>query len=506
MSGRISVYGFPFVGKLVFFPVLIAVRSFLFVPVQPLHRDMEALKDDWNDFNDLDYSANKFGASNPRVRSNIRSVSCSSPLHRDMEALKDDWNDFNDLGHSANKSGASNPRVRSNIRSVSCSSPLHRDMEALKDDWNDFNDLDYSANKFGASNPRVRSNIRSLSCSSPLHRDMDAFNADPLQPIFKLIYHPLQPISKLISRPERRRTLYYQQASPELDALALQASFAQAQLRIPIQPGAARTGAPYQNSPIQCFPVAPRPYPYPSTAASSSHNHATHPGSSQIESQAKAHVPFIMEVPPKLGKYKPRGRAMNACGSDIPPGPAYYPQAPVQIESSWDVLVPGVAGPTSLGTPSKPKRNWKKKCLTKLHEEGAASSSLTAPVEEAEASAERSQAVAPLEPVNEASSAAETFDAIHDGNDEEQLSPIGTTSAYSTYDSGSSAEQSPQYPATPSDEFGEMLAAGSKSEADTYFDAFVTNIESGTYDSSALDAAFVGGIPAWNGVEWWVPA
>ncbi|KAJ7175632.1 hypothetical protein C8R46DRAFT_1030670 [Mycena filopes] len=144
----------------------------------PLHRDMEALKDDWNDFNDLDYSANKFGASNPRVRSNIRSVSCSSPLHRDMEVLKDDWNDFNDLGHSANKFGASNPRVRSNIRSVSCSSPLHRDMEALKDDWNDFIDLDYSANKFGASNPRVRSNTRSVSCSSPLHRDKEAFNDD----------------------------------------------------------------------------------------------------------------------------------------------------------------------------------------------------------------------------------------------------------------------------------------------------------------------------------------
>ncbi|KAJ7175644.1 hypothetical protein C8R46DRAFT_1214113 [Mycena filopes] len=209
MSGRISVYGFPFVGKLVFFPVLIAVRSFLFVPVQPLHRDMEALKDDWNDFNDLDYSANKFGASNPRVRSNIRSVSCSSVqylygflfigklvffpaliavssflfvpvqlLHRDMEALKDDWNDFNDLDYSANKFGASNPRVRSNIRSVSCSSLLHRDMEALKDDWNDFNDLDYSANKFGASNPRVRSNIRSVSCSSPLHRDMEALKDD----------------------------------------------------------------------------------------------------------------------------------------------------------------------------------------------------------------------------------------------------------------------------------------------------------------------------------------
>ncbi|KAJ7175498.1 hypothetical protein C8R46DRAFT_1213966 [Mycena filopes] len=30
---------FPFVGKLVIFPALIAVSSFLFVPVQPLHRD-----------------------------------------------------------------------------------------------------------------------------------------------------------------------------------------------------------------------------------------------------------------------------------------------------------------------------------------------------------------------------------------------------------------------------------------------------------------------------------
>ncbi|KAJ7172034.1 hypothetical protein C8R46DRAFT_1215900 [Mycena filopes] len=299
---------------------------------------------------------------------------------------------------------------------------------------------------------------------------------------------------------------YYQQASPELDALALQASFAQAQWEYALQPGAARTGAPYQNfypSPIQCLPVAPGPFPYPSTAASSSHNHATHPGSSQIESQAKPHVPFFMEVPPKLvGKYKPRGRAMNACGSDIPPGPAYYPQAPVQIESSWDVLVPGVAGPTSLGTPSKPKRIRKKKPLTKLHEEGAASSSLTAPVEEAEASAERSQAVAPLELVNEASSAAETFDAMHGENDQEQLSPVGTTPVYSTDDSGSSAEQSPQYPATPSDEFGEMFAAGSKSEADACFEAFLRNIESATYVPSGLDAAFAASVGSQLGMEW----
>ncbi|KAJ7171989.1 hypothetical protein C8R46DRAFT_1257643 [Mycena filopes] len=292
-----------------------------------------------------------------------------------------------------------------------------------------------------------------------------------------------------------------------------QALSAQAEWGYTIQPGAAMTSAPSQNfhpSPIQYLPVMPRPHPYPSTAASSSHNHATHPRSSQIQhpsnrlarSQAKPYDPPL-EVPRALqGKYKPRRRVMNACGSDIPPGPAYYPQAPAQIESSWDVLVPGVAGPMSLGTPSKPKRSKKKKRLTKLHEEGAASSSLTAPVEEAEASAERSLAVAPLEPVNEASSAAETFDAMHGENDQEQTSPVGTTPAFSTDDSGSSAEQSPQYPATPSDEFGEMFAAGSKSEADTCFEAFARNIENGTYDSSALDAALAASVGSQLGMGW----
>ncbi|KAJ7175497.1 hypothetical protein C8R46DRAFT_1213965 [Mycena filopes] len=39
-------FGFLFVGKLVFFPALIAVSSFLFVPVQPLHRDKDAFNDD----------------------------------------------------------------------------------------------------------------------------------------------------------------------------------------------------------------------------------------------------------------------------------------------------------------------------------------------------------------------------------------------------------------------------------------------------------------------------
>ncbi|KAJ7154271.1 hypothetical protein C8R46DRAFT_1227878 [Mycena filopes] len=306
---------------------------------------------------------------------------------------------------------------------------------------------------------------------------------------------------------------YYPQAPPELDALTLQASFAQAEWGYTIQPGAAMTSAPYQNfhpSPIQYLPVMPRPHPYPSTAAPSSHNRATHPRSSQIQhpsnrlarSQAKPYDPPL-EIPAALqGKYKPRRRAMDACGSGILPGPAYYPQAPVQIEDSWDVLVPGVAGPTSLGTPRKPKRNRKEKQSTKLHEEGAASSSLIAPVEEAEASAERPQA-APLEPVNEASSsAAKTFDAMHGENDQEQLSPVGTTPVYSTDDSGSSEEQSPQYPATPSDEFGEMFAAGSKSEADACFEAFLRNIESATYVPSGLDAAFAASVGSQLGMEW----
>ncbi|KAJ7175661.1 hypothetical protein C8R46DRAFT_1030695 [Mycena filopes] len=148
MSGRISVYGFPFVGKLVFFPVLIAVSSFLFVPVQPLHRDKEAFNDDWNEFNDLRYSANKFRPSTPHPTRLLGRISVRFPLfYRDMEALKDDWNDFNDLGHSANKFGASHPLVRSNIRSVSCSSLFYRDMDAFNDDWNDFNDLDHSATR-----------------------------------------------------------------------------------------------------------------------------------------------------------------------------------------------------------------------------------------------------------------------------------------------------------------------------------------------------------------------
>ncbi|KAJ7175519.1 hypothetical protein C8R46DRAFT_1030566 [Mycena filopes] len=45
-------------------------------------------------------------------------ISRSSPLHPDKEAFNDDWNEFNDLGHSANKFRP----IGSNIRSVSCSS------------------------------------------------------------------------------------------------------------------------------------------------------------------------------------------------------------------------------------------------------------------------------------------------------------------------------------------------------------------------------------------------
>ncbi|KAJ7175653.1 hypothetical protein C8R46DRAFT_1030689 [Mycena filopes] len=86
MSGRISVYGFPFVGKLVFFPVLIAVSSFLFVPVQPLHRDKEAFNDDWNEFNDLRYSANKFRPSTPHPTRLLGRISVRFPVRRPCTA------------------------------------------------------------------------------------------------------------------------------------------------------------------------------------------------------------------------------------------------------------------------------------------------------------------------------------------------------------------------------------------------------------------------------------
>ncbi|KAJ7175514.1 hypothetical protein C8R46DRAFT_1030562 [Mycena filopes] len=89
----------PFVGKLVIFPALIAVSSFLFVPVQPLHRDKEAFNDDWNEFNDLRYSANKFRPSTPHptralgrtfvrfpVRRSFLFVPVP-PLHRDNGGL-----------------------------------------------------------------------------------------------------------------------------------------------------------------------------------------------------------------------------------------------------------------------------------------------------------------------------------------------------------------------------------------------------------------------------------
>ncbi|KAJ7175489.1 hypothetical protein C8R46DRAFT_1030545 [Mycena filopes] len=120
----------------------------------PLHRDKEAFNDDWNEFNNLRYSANKFGASNPLVRSNIRLVSCSSSLHRDKEASNDDWNEFSDLRYHANKFRPSTPHPtpalgrtsvrspvrRSNIRSVSCSSYLPRVFVAFRD--MDANDLE----------------------------------------------------------------------------------------------------------------------------------------------------------------------------------------------------------------------------------------------------------------------------------------------------------------------------------------------------------------------------
>ncbi|KAJ7175511.1 hypothetical protein C8R46DRAFT_1213977 [Mycena filopes] len=90
--------GFLFVGKLVLFPTLITVSSFLFVPVQPLHRDKEPFDDDWNEFNDLGYSANKFRPSTPHpTRALGRIFVRFPPLHRDMDAFNDDWNDFNDL-------------------------------------------------------------------------------------------------------------------------------------------------------------------------------------------------------------------------------------------------------------------------------------------------------------------------------------------------------------------------------------------------------------------------
>ncbi|KAJ7175487.1 hypothetical protein C8R46DRAFT_1030543 [Mycena filopes] len=211
-------FGFLFVGKLVRFPTLIAVSSFLFVPVQPLHRDKEAFNDDRNEFNNLDYSANKFGAFNPLVRSNIRSVSCLSYLPRVFVAFRDmDANDLEKYAcrrpctfvpttptsphstrilvplcgpHRLGKIGSAYPyalqspgprvikqiprqahwHVRSNIRRVFPFVALAPRQAGLQ--------LDYSANKFGASNPFVRSNIRSVSCSSPLHRDKDAFNDD----------------------------------------------------------------------------------------------------------------------------------------------------------------------------------------------------------------------------------------------------------------------------------------------------------------------------------------
>ncbi|KAJ7175649.1 hypothetical protein C8R46DRAFT_1214117 [Mycena filopes] len=98
-------YGFLSVGKLVFFPALIAVSSFLFVPVQPLYRDMDAFNDDWNDFNDLDYCANKLRPSTPHPTRALGRISIRFPGRRivprvfvpvrDMDAFNNDWSDFN---------------------------------------------------------------------------------------------------------------------------------------------------------------------------------------------------------------------------------------------------------------------------------------------------------------------------------------------------------------------------------------------------------------------------
>ncbi|KAJ7175486.1 hypothetical protein C8R46DRAFT_1213956 [Mycena filopes] len=76
----------PFVGKLVIFPALIAVSSFLFVPVQPLHRDKEAFNDDWNEFNDLRYSANKFRPSTPHPTRALGRTFVRFPVRRPCTA------------------------------------------------------------------------------------------------------------------------------------------------------------------------------------------------------------------------------------------------------------------------------------------------------------------------------------------------------------------------------------------------------------------------------------
>ncbi|KAJ7175521.1 hypothetical protein C8R46DRAFT_1030568 [Mycena filopes] len=72
-EGRISVR----------FPVR---RSFLFVPVQPLHRDKEPFDDDWNEFNDLGYSANKFRPSTPHPTRALGRIFVRFPVRRPCTA------------------------------------------------------------------------------------------------------------------------------------------------------------------------------------------------------------------------------------------------------------------------------------------------------------------------------------------------------------------------------------------------------------------------------------
>ncbi|KAJ7172030.1 hypothetical protein C8R46DRAFT_1084580 [Mycena filopes] len=284
---------------------------------------------------------------------------------------------------------------------------------------------------------------------------------------------------------------YYQRA-PLVDALAPQA-YAQDKRQYDILSGAAMPSAPYQNfypAPMQSRLVAPHPDSYTSTTASLSSNHAAHPASSQM--QYPPNLPAGSEAPmscyprpltpPAIKErrmMKMRKYVVDA-GPPIPPRLACGPQQrghgrPAPPELSWTVSVPGAAGPAQLDSPNHPKRKARRKHRTQPHGAHVASSSATAPAEEAEvweASAEHYQVVAPLEAVNDTSSSpAETVDGMGVGNEDEQLSPVGTTPAYSTDDSPSSAEQSPQYPATPSDEeFGELLAAEPKEVAEAYFE------------------------------------
>ncbi|KAJ7175624.1 hypothetical protein C8R46DRAFT_1030663 [Mycena filopes] len=141
MSGRISVDGFPFVGKLVFFPALLAVSSFLFAPVQPLRRDMEAFNDDWNELNDLGHSANKFRPNRSHPTRALGPISCSSALYRDMDAFNDDWNELNDLDYFADTFRLGTPHPTRALGRISVRFPyLPRVFVAFRD--MDANDLE----------------------------------------------------------------------------------------------------------------------------------------------------------------------------------------------------------------------------------------------------------------------------------------------------------------------------------------------------------------------------